>query len=101
MVFLAAGLGGGTGTGAAPVIAKALKKADILTVAVGTLNFLAQLGDFLSNFFFFCMAVTKPFDFEGGLRRRIARQGLRELHSHVDTMLVVPNQNLVRICVSR
>lgn len=65
MVFLAAGLGGGTGTGAAPVIAKALKKADILTVAVGTLNCLAQLGDFLSNFFFCLHGSDKAFRFRG------------------------------------
>lgn len=79
MVFVAAGLGGGTGTGAAPIIARALKKQGILTVAV----------------------VTKPFDFEGGTRRRIALSGIKELKSSVDTMLVVPNQNLFRTANER
>lgn len=74
MVFIAAGLGGGTGTGAAPIIARALKKKGILTVAV----------------------VTKPFHFEGGTRRRIATNGLKDLRGAVDTTLVVPNQNLFR-----
>ncbi len=75
MVFLAAGMGGGTGTGAAPVIARAAKEQDILTVGV----------------------VTKPFDFEGVTRMRIAEQGIEELQQFVDTLIVIPNQNLFRV----
>jgi cell division protein FtsZ len=75
MCFIAAGLGGGTGTGAAPVIAKAARDKGILTVGV----------------------VTKPFTFEGSRRARIADLGLEELQLHVDTLLVIPNQNLFRI----
>ncbi|MEA3044706.1 MAG: cell division protein FtsZ [Sphingomonadales bacterium] len=75
MCFIAAGLGGGTGTGAAPVIAKAARDKGILTVGV----------------------VTKPFAFEGLRRARIAELGLEELQLHVDTLLVIPNQNLFRI----
>lgn len=75
MVFVTAGMGGGTGTGAAPVIAKAAKEMGILTVAV----------------------VTKPFQFEGTRRMRTAEQGLAELEKYVDTLLVIPNQNLFRV----
>ena len=75
MVFIAAGMGGGTGTGAAPVIAKAAKERGILTVAV----------------------VTKPFQFEGSHRMRIADAGIQDLESYVDTLIIIPNQNLFRI----
>ncbi|MFZ5931596.1 MAG: cell division protein FtsZ [Pseudomonadota bacterium] len=75
MVFVTAGMGGGTGTGAAPVIARAAREMGILTVAV----------------------VTKPFQFEGSRRMRIAEQGLAELEKYVDTLLVIPNQNLFRV----
>ncbi len=79
MVFIAAGLGGGTGTGAAPVIAKAAHDKGILTVGV----------------------VTKPFGFEGARRMKIAESGLDKMRSAVDTMIVVPNQNLFRIANER
>ncbi|MFN3912699.1 cell division protein FtsZ [Hyphomonas sp.] len=75
MVFIAAGMGGGTGTGAAPIIARAAQEMGILTIAV----------------------VTKPFGFEGAHRMRLAEDGLGRIRSHVDTMIVVPNQNLFRI----
>ncbi len=75
MCFVAAGMGGGTGTGAAPVIAKAAKERGILTVAV----------------------VTKPFQFEGSHRMRIAEAGIQDLESYVDTLIIIPNQNLFRI----
>jgi cell division protein FtsZ len=75
MAFIAAGMGGGTGTGAAPVIAKAAKEAGILTVAV----------------------VTKPFQFEGSHRMRLAEAGIEELAQYVDTLIIIPNQNLFRI----
>lgn len=75
MLFITAGMGGGTGTGAAPVIAKAAREHNILTVAV----------------------VTKPFNFEGSYRIKLAEQGLAELQKHVDTLIVIPNQNLFRI----
>jgi cell division protein FtsZ len=75
MVFITAGMGGGTGTGASPVIARVAKELGILTVGV----------------------VTKPFLFEGGKRMRLADQGLQELHKYVDTLIVIPNQNLFRI----
>jgi cell division protein FtsZ len=75
MCFIAAGLGGGTGTGAAPVIAKAARDKGILTVGV----------------------VTKPFAFEGTRRARAAEQGLEELQRNVDTLIVIPNQNLFRV----
>ena len=75
MVFITAGLGGGTGTGAAPVIARAARERDILTVGV----------------------VTKPFQFEGANRMKIAEAGLEELHQFVDTLLIIPNQNLFRV----
>ena len=75
MVFVTAGMGGGTGTGAAPVIARVAKELGILTVGV----------------------VTKPFHFEGQRRMRFAEMGIAELHKVVDTLLVIPNQNLFRI----
>ncbi len=75
MVFIAAGMGGGTGTGAAPVIAKLARERDILTVGV----------------------VTKPFFFEGKYRMEIAEAGIDELKKYVDTLIVIPNQNLFRI----
>lgn len=75
MCFVTAGMGGGTGTGAAPVIARAAKAAGILTVAV----------------------VTKPFTFEGTRRMRMADEGLRELRASADTVIVIPNQNLFRV----
>ncbi|MTH97923.1 cell division protein FtsZ [Roseibium sp. RKSG952] len=75
MVFITAGMGGGTGTGAAPVIARAAREQGILTVGV----------------------VTKPFQFEGGRRMRIADSGIEELQRCVDTLIVIPNQNLFRI----
>jgi cell division protein FtsZ len=75
MCFIAAGMGGGTGTGAAPVIAKAARDRGILTVGV----------------------VTKPFSFEGLRRGRAADAGIAELQQHVDTLIVIPNQNLFRI----
>jgi cell division protein FtsZ len=75
MVFITAGMGGGTGTGAAPVVARAAREMDILTVGV----------------------VTKPFHFEGPRRMRLAEEGLDELQKHVDTLIVIPNQNLFRI----
>lgn len=75
MVFIAAGMGGGTGTGAAPVIAKLARERDILTVGV----------------------VTKPFHFEGKYRMETAEKGIEELKKHVDTLVVIPNQNLFRI----
>jgi cell division protein FtsZ len=75
MVFITAGMGGGTGTGAAPVIAKMARDKGILTVGV----------------------VTKPFHFEGARRMRTAEAGLNELAQYVDTLIVIPNQNLFRI----
>ena len=78
MCFIAAGMGGGTGTGAAPVIAKAARDRGILTVGV----------------------VTKPFAFEGARRSRSADSGIDELQQHVDTLIVIPNQNLFRLANS-
>ncbi|MGQ0684520.1 cell division protein FtsZ [Bradyrhizobium sp.] len=75
MVFVTAGMGGGTGTGAAPVIAKCAREMGILTVGV----------------------VTKPFHFEGARRMRTAEAGISELHKVVDTLLIIPNQNLFRV----
>mgnify|MGYP000106115061 CR=1 FL=1 len=75
MVFITAGMGGGTGTGAAPVVARAAREQGILTVGV----------------------VTKPFQFEGNRRMRLAEEGIDELHRHVDTLIVIPNQNLFRV----
>ncbi len=79
MLFIAAGMGGGTGTGAASVIARIAKESGILVVGV----------------------VTKPFQFEGSRRMRIAEAGVAELRKHVDTMIVIPNQNLFRIANAR
>jgi cell division protein FtsZ len=79
MLFVTAGMGGGTGTGAAPVIARLAREAGILTVGV----------------------VTKPFDFEGGRRRMLAEQGLAELQQYVDTLIIIPNQNLFRMANER
>ncbi len=79
MLFVTAGMGGGTGTGAGPVIAKAAKEREILTVGV----------------------VTKPFHFEGARRMRIATAGIEELQKHVDTLLIIPNQNLFSIANER
>ena len=75
MVFVTAGMGGGTGTGAAPIIARAARDQGILTVGV----------------------VTKPFQFEGARRMRVAEPGIQELQACVDTLIVIPNQNLFRI----
>lgn len=79
MLFITAGMGGGTGTGAAPVIAKAAKDRNILTVGV----------------------VTKPFHFEGARRMKIAQAGIESLQEHVDTLLIIPNQNLFSIANER
>jgi len=75
MVFVTAGMGGGTGTGAAPVIAKACRERGILTVGV----------------------VTKPFHFEGTHRMKMADAGIEEMQGYVDTLIVIPNQNLFRV----
>ncbi|MGU3495557.1 cell division protein FtsZ [Xanthobacteraceae bacterium A53D] len=75
MVFITAGMGGGTGTGAAPVVARAARELGILTVGV----------------------VTKPFHFEGQRRMRVAEHGINELQKTVDTLIVIPNQNLFRV----
>jgi len=75
MVFITAGMGGGTGTGAAPVMAQAARNAGMLTVGV----------------------VTKPFHFEGSNRMKIAEAGIKELQNHVDTLIIIPNQNLFRV----
>ncbi len=75
MVFVTAGMGGGTGTGAAPVIARAAREMGILTVGV----------------------VTKPFHFEGGRRMKVAETGITDLQKAVDTLIIIPNQNLFRV----
>ncbi len=75
MVFITAGMGGGTGTGAAPVVARIAREMGILTVAV----------------------VTKPFDFEGGKKKLLAEGGIRRLRDEVDTLIVIPNQYLLNI----
>lgn len=75
MVFITCGMGGGTGTGAAPVIARAARERDILTVGV----------------------ITKPFHFEGTNRMRLAEAGIAEMQKYVDTLIIIPNQNLFRI----
>lgn len=75
MVFVTAGMGGGTGTGAAPVIARAVREHGILTVGV----------------------VTKPFHFEGNHRMKTAEEGIEELQQFVDTLIIIPNQNLFRV----
>jgi cell division protein FtsZ len=79
MVFITAGMGGGTGTGAAPIIAKCARERGILTVGV----------------------VTKPFHFEGRHRMRLADAGIGELQRYVDTLIVIPNQNLFRVANER
>jgi cell division protein FtsZ len=79
MVFITAGMGGGTGTGAAPIIAKCARDRGILTVGV----------------------VTKPFTFEGRHRMRLADSGIAELQRYVDTLIVIPNQNLFRVANER
>ncbi|MDC9701493.1 MAG: cell division protein FtsZ [Alphaproteobacteria bacterium] len=79
MVFITAGMGGGTGTGAAPVIASVAREQGILTVGV----------------------VTKPFQFEGQRRLRTAEAGIVEMQKHVDTLIVIPNQNLFRVANER
>ena len=79
MIFITAGMGGGTGTGAAPVIAKAARERGILTVGV----------------------VTKPFEFEGPRRMKQAEAGIEQLAAHVDTLIVVPNQNLFHVTNER
>jgi cell division protein FtsZ len=79
MVFITAGMGGGTGTGAAPIIAKAARERGLLTVGV----------------------VTKPFTFEGRHRTRLSDAGITELQRYVDTLIIIPNQNLFRIANER
>jgi cell division protein FtsZ len=79
MVFITAGMGGGTGTGAAPVIARAVREQGILTVGV----------------------VTKPFHFEGDKRMKLAERGIEEMQNYVDTLIVIPNQNLFRVATER
>lgn len=75
MVFITAGMGGGTGTGAAPVVAQVAKEMGILTVAV----------------------VTKPFPFEGGKRMKVAKSGIEELGQHVDSLITIPNEKLLKV----
>ncbi len=79
MLFITAGMGGGTGTGAAPVIARMAREHDILTVGV----------------------VTKPFQFEGANRMRLAEAGIEELQQFVDTLIIIPNQNLFRVATEK
>jgi len=79
MIFITAGMGGGTGTGAAPVIARAARERGILTVGV----------------------ITKPFEFEGQRRMKQAEDGINELQAYVDTLIVIPNQNLFRLANER
>ena len=79
MVFITAGMGGGTGTGAAPVIARAARERGILTVGV----------------------ITKPFEFEGQRRMKQAENGIEELQAYVDTLIIIPNQNLFRLANER
>src|ERR1700681_960310 len=79
MIFITAGMGGGTGTGAGPIIAKCARERGILTVGV----------------------VTKPFHFEGRHRMRLAESGIAELQRYVDTLIVIPNQNLFRVANER
>jgi cell division protein FtsZ len=79
MAFITAGMGGGTGTGAAPVIARAARESGILTIGV----------------------VTKPFQFEGTHRLRLAEAGILELQKYVDTLIIIPNQNLFRVANER
>ena len=79
MVFVTAGMGGGTGTGGTPIVAKLAKERNILTVGV----------------------VTKPFHFEGAKRMKIAEDGLNELQKYVDTLIIIPNQNLFKLANER
>ena len=79
MLFVAAGMGGGTGTGAAPVIAEAAREKGILTVAI----------------------VTKPFEFEGSRRMKLAEEGVEKLYNSVDTLITIPNQNLFRVATDQ
>jgi cell division protein FtsZ len=79
MVFITAGMGGGTGTGAAPIVAKLARQMDILSVAI----------------------VTTPFDFEGPKRRKLAEEGIAKLRQHVDTLIVIPNQRLLDVADKR
>ncbi len=79
MIFITGGMGGGTGTGAAPVIARAVRELGILTVGV----------------------VTKPFHFEGERRMRVAEKGIEELQNYTDALIVIPNQNLFRVANDR
>ncbi|MEX1147870.1 MAG: cell division protein FtsZ [Sphingomonadales bacterium] len=79
MVFVTAGMGGGTGTGAAPIIARLAREQGILTVGV----------------------ITKPFQFEGSRRMRLAEEGIQELQKYVDTLIIIPNQNLFRIATEK
>ena len=75
MVFITAGMGGGTGTGAAPIVAEVAREMGILTVAV----------------------VTKPFPFEGRRRKKVAEEGIRELQEHVDSLIIIPNEKLLPV----
>ncbi len=75
MVFVTCGMGGGTGTGAAPVLAKLAKESGALTIGV----------------------VTKPFTFEGARRRRVAEEGIKKLKEAVDTLIVIPNDRLLQV----
>ena len=75
MIFVACGMGGGTGTGAAPIVARAAKEQGILTVAV----------------------VTKPFSFEGSQRMKIAEKGIEELGKEVDAIIIIPNDKLIQL----
>lgn len=79
MVFVTAGMGGGTGTGAAPIVAELAKRMDILTVGV----------------------VTRPFGFEGPKRRRLAEEGIARIKEHVDTLIVIPNEKLLNVVERR
>ncbi|MBN2874013.1 MAG: cell division protein FtsZ, partial [Spirochaetales bacterium] len=79
MVFITAGMGGGTGTGSAPVIAQIAKELGALTVAI----------------------VTKPFDFEGKVKMRLAEEGIEKLREAVDTLIIIPNQHLLKIVEKR
>ncbi|MGL4986068.1 MAG: cell division protein FtsZ [Treponemataceae bacterium] len=79
MVFVTVGMGGGTGTGSAPVIARIAREQGALTVGV----------------------VTKPFDFEGRVKMKLAEEGIRKLHEAVDTLIVIPNQHLLKIVDKR
>ena len=79
MVFITAGMGGGTGTGAAPIVAEVAKERDVLTVGV----------------------VTRPFDFEGAKRRTQAEQGINDMHQKVDALIVIPNDRLKLVSEQR